>query len=364
MLHPALRAVLTAEAARHEQLEHALADPDAARDPARLKSLLQEAGRLKKRLERFSDYLRRETSAHEADELARTESDAEMKALARDESARATAEADALGRELESELLGRHKYSDRSIILEVRAGTGGDEASLFAGELVRMYQRYAERHGMRFDEISASRSDVGGTRELIASIEGESVFDALRFESGVHRVQRVPATEAQDRLHTSTATVAVLPEAEDVEVDLKESDLKVDTFRAGGPGGQAVNKTSSAIRVTHLPTGLVVICQDERSQGRNRSKALKTLKSRLFELQQEKQQSARASDRRDQIGSGDRSEKIRTYNFKQDRVTDHRLDENFHNLPAILDGGLDELIAALKRRDLERRLAELEKPPS
>jgi peptide chain release factor 1 len=362
VLHPALRALLETETQRKEQLEQELAQPDVARDPARLRSLLQESGRLKRRVERFAELRRHERAAREADDLAQGESDAEMRSLARDVGVAARAAAGRLAAELESELLARDRYSDRNIILEVRAGTGGDEASLFAAELARMYQRFAERHGFKFEEISSSPSDVGGLRELVASIEGEAVYDVLRFESGVHRVQRVPATEAQGRIHTSTATVAVLPEAEDVEVDLKEADLKVDTFRSSGPGGQAVNKTSSAIRVTHVPSGLVVICQDERSQSRNRSKAMKTLKSRLFEMQRAQSDSARASDRREQIGGAERSEKIRTYNFPQDRITDHRIKESFHHLPAILDGDLDGMVAVLKRREMERRLESLEKP--
>jgi len=362
VLHPALRALLESESQRKAQLEQELAGPDAARDPARLRSLLQESGRLRRRVERFAELTRHELATREADELAQSESDAEMQALAREEAAQARAAAKRLSAELEAELLARDRYSDRNIILEVRAGTGGDEASLFAADLARMYQRFAERHGFKFEEISSSRSDVGGLRELIASIEGEAVYDVLRFESGVHRVQRVPATEAQGRIHTSTATVAVLPEAEDVEVDVKEADLKVDTFRSSGPGGQAVNKTSSAIRVTHVPSGLVVICQDERSQSRNRSKAMKTLKSRLFEMQRAQSDSARASDRREQIGGAERSEKIRTYNFPQDRITDHRIKESFHHLPAILDGDFDEIVAVLKKREMERRLEGLEKP--
>jgi peptide chain release factor 1 len=361
MLHPAVRATLAAEAERHAELSQLLSGGDLARDPARLKSVLVESGRLEKRVARFRELEKLERDAAEAESLAASERDAEMRQLAAAEAADLHGRAEALGAELQAELFARHKYSDRNIILEVRAGTGGDEASLFAADLARMYQRYAERHGFKFEEISSSRSEVGGTKELVASIEGEAVYDVLRFESGVHRVQRVPATEAQGRIHTSTATVAVLPEPEDVEVDVKEIDLKIDTFRAGGPGGQAVNKTSSAIRVTHVPSGLVVICQDERSQSRNRSKALRTLRSRLFELQDQKQRSERASDRREQIGTGERSEKIRTYNFPQDRVTDHRIKESFHNLPALLDGAIDEMIEALKRHETEERLRALER---
>jgi len=361
MLHPAVRATLAAEAQRAAELQELLAAPDVARDPARLRSLLLEAGLLEKRVRRFGELDRCERQAAEAQELAASESDPELRALAVAEAATQREQADRIGDELQGELLARHPFSDRNIILEVRAGTGGDEASLFAADLARMYQRFAERHGFRFELIDSSRSEVGGCKELVASIEGGSVFDWLRFESGVHRVQRVPRTEAQGRIHTSTATVAVLPEPKDVEIDVKEGELRIDTYRAGGPGGQAVNKTSSAIRVTHLPSGLVVICQDERSQSRNRSKALRTLRSRLFELQEEKTRSERASDRRGQIGTGDRSEKIRTYNFPQDRVTDHRIKESFHPLFAILDGELEELVAAMKRHETDERLKALER---
>jgi peptide chain release factor 1 len=362
MLHPAVRAMLEAEAQRALELQELLTREDVARDPARLRGLLLEMGRLEKRVRRFDELRRHEREAASATALAESEPDAEMKALAAEEAAAATARVATLGDELQDELLARHRFSDRNIILEVRAGTGGDEASLFAADLARMYQRYAERHGFKFEELAGSRSDVGGWRELTASIEGEAVYDAMRFESGVHRVQRVPATEAQGRIHTSTATVAVLPEPEEVEVEIRETDLKIDTFRAGGPGGQAVNKTSSAIRVTHVPSGLVVICQDERSQSRNRSKALRTLRSRLFELQEQRTQSERATDRREQIGTGERSEKIRTYNFPQDRVTDHRVKESFHPITAILDGDLDEIVAALRKHETEERLRALARP--
>ncbi len=241
----------------------------------------------------------------------------------------------------------------------MRAGTGGDEASLFAADLVRMYLRFAERHHFKVEELTSSRNEVGGYKEWIGSIAGGSVYSQLRWESGGHRVQRVPSTENQGRIHTSAATVAVLPEPEEVEVDIKDADLRIDTYRAGGPGGQKVNKTSSAVRLTHPPSGLVVCCQDETSQHKNKAKAMRTLRSRLFELQQRQIEEQRAEDRRSQIGSGDRSEKIRTYNFPQDRITDHRIKQSFHNIAAIMDGDLEGLIDALRRSSIEQKLQSL-----
>jgi peptide chain release factor 1 len=264
-------------------------------------------------------------------------------------------------RALALKLLPRDAADERAAMLEVRAGTGGDEAALFAGDLLRMYQRYAEEAGWRFELISASASDVGGYKEAIASISGAGVFARLKFESGVHRVQRVPVTESGGRIHTSAATVAVLPEAEDVDVHIDDKDLRIDVYRSSGPGGQSVNTTDSAVRITHLPTGLVVIQQDEKSQHKNKAKALKVLRTRLFEMERERLQSERAGARKSMVGSGDRSERIRTYNFPQGRVTDHRINLTLHKLDAILEGpGLGELIDALIAEDEAQRLAGLE----
>jgi len=258
-------------------------------------------------------------------------------------------------------LLPRDAADERAAMLEVRAGTGGDEAALFAGDLLRMYQRYAEEQGWRFELISASASDVGGYKEAVASISGPGVFARLKFESGVHRVQRVPATESGGRIHTSAATVAVLPEAEEVDVQIDDKDLRIDVYRSSGPGGQSVNTTDSAVRITHLPSGLVVIQQDEKSQHKNKAKALKVLRTRLFELERERLASARAGARKSMVGSGDRSERIRTYNYPQGRVTDHRINLTLHKLDAILEGpGLGELIDALIGEDEAQRLAGLE----
>jgi len=257
-------------------------------------------------------------------------------------------------------LLPRDAADDRPAMLEIRAGTGGDEAALFAGDLMRMYQRYAEEQGWRVELISASPSDVGGYKEVVASVSGQGVFAKLKFESGVHRVQRVPVTESGGRIHTSAATVAVLPEAEEVDVRIDDKDLRIDVYRSSGPGGQSVNTTDSAVRITHLPTGLVVIQQDEKSQHKNKAKALKVLRTRLYELERSRLADARAGARKSMVGSGDRSERIRTYNFPQGRVTDHRINLTLHRLPEILQGQLDELISALVSEDEAERLAALD----
>jgi peptide chain release factor 1 len=289
------------------------------------------------------------------------DADAEMRAMAEEELHEIERKLPEAERALAIKLLPRDAADERAAMLEVRAGTGGDEAALFAGDLLRMYQRYAEEQGWRFELISASPSDVGGYKEAIASISGAGVFAQLKFESGVHRVQRVPVTESGGRIHTSAATVAVLPEAEDVDVHIDDKDLRIDVYRSSGPGGQSVNTTDSAVRITHLPTGLVVIQQDEKSQHKNKAKALKVLRTRLFEMERERLASERAGARKSMVGSGDRSERIRTYNFPQGRVTDHRINLTLHKLDTILEGpGLGELIAALIAEDEAQRLAGLE----
>jgi len=289
-------------------------------------------------------------------------SDAEMRAMAAEELDEIRAKLPDAERALALRLLPRDAADERSAMLEIRAGTGGDEAALFAGDLFRMYQRYAEDRGWRVELISASAADLGGYKEVVASITGAGVFARLKFESGVHRVQRVPVTESGGRIHTSAATVAVLPEAEDVDVQIDEAkDLRIDVYRSSGPGGQSVNTTDSAVRITHLPSGLVVIQQDEKSQHKNKAKALKVLRTRLYEIERERLASARAGARKSMVGSGDRSERIRTYNFPQGRVTDHRINLTLHRLSEILEGpGLDELIAALIAEDEAERLAQLD----
>ncbi|QNM81941.1 peptide chain release factor 1 [Sphingomonas sabuli] len=289
------------------------------------------------------------------------DADAEMRAMAEEELHEIERKLPDAERALAVQLLPRDAADERPAMLEVRAGTGGDEAALFAGDLLRMYQRFAEEQGWRFELISASASELGGYKEAVASITGAGVFAKLKFESGVHRVQRVPVTEAGGRIHTSAATVAVLPEAEDVDVQIDDKDLRIDVYRSSGPGGQSVNTTDSAVRITHLPSGLVVIQQDEKSQHKNKAKALKVLRTRLFELERERLASERAGARKSMVGSGDRSERIRTYNFPQGRVTDHRINLTLHKLEAILEGpGLGELTEALIAEDEAQRLAGLE----
>ena len=345
--------------ARRDELQAAMSAPDLAPDAF---------VRLSK------DYAEILPVAEAAAELRRLRSELDvLTALADDAGAEAelremaTAEAEEIRaklpeaeRALALRLLPRDAADDRAAMLEIRAGTGGDEAALFAGDLLRMYQRYAEARGWRFELLSASQSEVGGFKEVIASVSGQGVFARLKFESGVHRVQRVPVTESGGRIHTSAATVAVLPEAEEVDVQIEDKDLRIDVYRSSGPGGQSVNTTDSAVRITHLPTGLVVIQQDEKSQHKNKAKALKVLRTRLYELERERLASERAGARKSMVGSGDRSERIRTYNFPQGRVTDHRINLTLHRLPEILEGQLDELIGALIAEDEAERLASLD----
>jgi len=338
---------LAAALARADDVERELASPAVARDPQKLKTLGRERVRLERirqtarRLEKLTDDLR------QARELAR-DPDPALADLARADLERLGPAAEAAERELEELLVPPDPLDDRGVIVEIRAGTGGDEAALFAAELLRMYTRFAERRGWTVEMLELHPGNVGGVREAIFAVRGERAFGALRHESGVHRVQRVPATEAQGRIHTSAATVAVLPEAEEIDVKLEDKDLKIDVFRSSGPGGQSVNTTDSAVRVTHLPTGLVVQCQDQKSQLQNKLRALEVLRARLLDRMLAEQEAARARERRAMVGTGDRSAKIRTYNFPQNRVTDHRINFTVHSLSDVLDGELADLIAALQ----------------
>ena len=345
---------------RYREIETAFQDGSVPPGSDAYRKMTREWRRLQKLAEPALAWERASARLEEAEaSLADEEADEELKELAQADGEEAKEEAGTRLDEIRDALLTEEPLSDRNVILEIRAGTGGEEASLFALDLYKMYQRYAEARRWRFELLSASETDLGGFKEAVVSVEGDGVFDALRFESGGHRVQRVPETEAGGRIHTSACTVAVLPEPEEVEIDLDPEDLKIDTFRASGPGGQKVNKTSSAVRMTHLPTGLVVSCQDEKSQHKNRSKALKIMKSRLFELEQKKKQQERSDQRRTQIGSGDRSERVRTYNFPQNRVTDHRIKKNF-SLQTVIAGDLADVVDALTGALRAERLSQME----
>lgn len=345
---------------RHEALAAEMANPALA--PERFAGLSKDYAELTPVADAAREVLAMRCELAELDALAGDPAaDPEMRALAAEELPALKGRLPEAERALALKLLPRDAADARAAILEIRAGTGGDEAALFAGDLLRMYQRYADLRGWRTEMLSASPAELGGFREVVLSVVGEGVFARLKFESGVHRVQRVPVTEAGGRIHTSAATVAVLPEAEEVDVAIDEKDLRIDVFRSSGPGGQSVNTTDSAVRITHLPTGLVVTQQDEKSQHKNKAKAMKVLRARLYELERQKLASARAADRRSMVGTGDRSERIRTYNFPQARVTDHRINLTLHRLPEVLEGSaLDELIAALIAEDEAGRLAALD----
>ena len=329
--------------AKYEELVGLLGTPAVQSDQTQYRTHAKALAEIEPVVERFREYKIVTAQIAQAEELARTD-DAEMRALALEELPPLKARAETLFAEIKVLLLPKDPNDEKNVVLEIRAGTGGDEAALFAAELFRMYSRYAERQGWYVEVMSTSENGIGGIKEVVAAIEGKQVYRRMKYESGVHRVQRVPATEASGRIHTSTATVAVLPEAEDVDVAIEAKDLRIDTFCSSGPGGQSVNTTYSAVRITHIPTGLVVSQQDEKSQIKNRAKAMKVLRARLYEMEMRKQQDAIAKDRRSQVGTGERSEKIRTYNYPQSRITDHRINFTTHRLTDVLDGNLTELI--------------------
>ena len=343
--------------ASYEEVARRIASPEVAADPSQLRTLGQELSRLEPLVAAAREWRRLHEELAAAGEMAR-DADDEVRVMAREEIERLESRVGEVEADLRRLLVPRDPNDDRDVIVEIRAGAGGDEASLFAADLYRMYARYADRRRWTMEVLSTSESPSGGYKELIAEVRGHGAFSRMKYESGVHRVQRVPVTEASGRIHTSTATVSVLPEADEVEVQIDEGDLRVDVYRSSGPGGQSVNTTDSAVRVTHVPTGLVVAIQDEKSQHKNKAKALAVLRARLLEMEQARQAEERGEQRRSQVGTGERSEKIRTYNFPGDRVTDHRIGLTVHNLPGLLEGDLDRVIDPLTDADQASRLAE------
>lgn len=333
---------------RYRLVESQLSDPDLAKRPSEYQRLAKEHAELSAIVDTFRSYRSVLQQIQESRTLLRSEKDQEVRDLAQEEIELLTFRQRELEDRLKAMLTPKDPHDHKNIFLEIRAGTGGEEAGLFAADLFRMYSKFAERRGWRVEVVDSHPTGVGGLKEVIALVEGKGAYSHLKFESGVHRVQRVPVTESQGRIHTSAVTVAVLPEAEDVEVHIDPSDLRVDVFRSSGPGGQSVNTTDSAVRITHLPTGVVVTCQDEKSQHKNKAKALRVLKARLLDQMREEQRKAISQQRRIQVGSGDRSERIRTYNFPQGRVTDHRIGLTIYRLPEVLEGDLDEIIASLQ----------------
>ncbi|MFP4194421.1 MAG: peptide chain release factor 1 [Desulfobacterales bacterium] len=331
---------------RYSELEQLLSDPDVVRNRELYPKYVREHAELGKIVELYREYLRVQEELKQSRDLL-SDSDPEIKELAKSEIDSLKQRQDELEQELKKQLVPKDPNDEKNVFLEIRAGTGGEEASLFAGDLFRMYSRYAESKGWKIELIDAHWTDSGGFKEVIAMVNGRGAYSHLKYESGTHRVQRVPSTEAQGRIHTSAVTVAVLPEAEDVEINIDPNDIEVDVFRSSGPGGQSVNTTDSAVRLTHLPSGLVVTCQDEKSQHKNKAKAMKVLRARLYDIELQQQNEKIIQERRNQVGSGDRSERIRTYNFPQGRVTDHRIGLTLYKLEQVLQGGLDEIINEL-----------------
>ena len=333
--------------ARYEELTNALASPEVIGDSSKFQKTAKAHSEIAPMVEKYREYKDLSKGIAESKAVLAEEKDEEMRAYAQDELNQLEARVAAVEEELKVLLLPKDPNDEKDVIVEIRAGTGGDEATLFAAELFRMYTRFAETQGWKVEVLSTSESSVGGLKEVIAIIEGQRVYSRMKYESGVHRVQRVPATETQGRVHTSAVTVAVLPEAEDVDIKIEAKDLRIDTFCSSGPGGQSVNTTYSAVRITHIPTNTVVSCQDEKSQIKNREKGMRVLRSRLYEMEMQKQQDALAKERKAMVGTGDRSEKIRTYNFPQNRLTDHRIGFTIHQLETVMDGKLQPLIEAL-----------------
>ncbi len=349
---------LTKVAERYDEINRLMADPDVLADYQRLNELAQERSELEELVQTFRRYQSVEQQIQE-NRMLLNDKDPELAELATQEIESLEAEQEALEERLKILLLPKDPRDDKNVIVEIRAGTGGDEAALFAAELFRMYSRWAEDHNFKVELLSSNETGIGGFKEVIFAVKGKGAYSRLKYESGVHRVQRVPVTESQGRIHTSAATVAVLPEADEVEIEIHDNDIRIDIFRSSGPGGQSVNTTDSAVRITHLPTGIVVSCQDEKSQLQNKLKAMRILRSRLYDMEQRRREAELGAARRSQIGSGDRSEKIRTYNFPQSRVTDHRINKTVYRLDDVLNGDLDEFIDELAQNEQAERLQAL-----